>query len=198
MVELGQMVQALGVFVKPTGRKDNIIAAIVSYYIKRLKEDFAKLGAPPKETDTNVEENKDGDPKIVFELKKPSSLVEAPTAKEDHAVAATTNEDNIKQTNRISRRDDKRLDYDYRANRKYYSRKFGDTEFFTGDYNNLDHPARKHKSRNHRSYDQVDDYYSYNQVEDHRHHQRRGHGHAQYTSANAYNKFKIPDGLYRY
>ncbi|KAE9963649.1 hypothetical protein EG328_011238, partial [Venturia inaequalis] len=141
MVELGQMVQALGVFVKPTGRKDDIIATIVSYYIKRLKEDFAKLGAPPKETDTNVEENKDGDPKIAFELKKPSSLVEAPTTKEDYTVAATTNEDNIKQTNYISRRDDERLDHDYRANRKHHSRKFGDTEFFTGDHDNLDHPA---------------------------------------------------------
>ncbi|KAE9961165.1 hypothetical protein BLS_003577 [Venturia inaequalis] len=182
MVELGQMVKAFGVVVKPTAKKEEIISAIVARYITRLKENFLRLGRPPNEPDTNVETIEDSDIEIEIKLEISSTLIEASTSNKDHSVAVP--KDNDEHTNGTSRRDDDRPDHDYYASGKYRSRKFGDTEFSTGDHDNHDYPVRKHKSRNYCGYDQVEDYRSYDRVEDYRHH--HGHGQAQYPSGNTY------------
>ncbi|KAE9961561.1 hypothetical protein EG328_002561 [Venturia inaequalis] len=176
------MVKAFGVIIKPTAKKEEIISTIVARYITRSKENFLRLGRPPNEPDTDVETIEDSDVETGIKLEISSTLIEASTSNKDYSVAVP--KDNNEHTNGISRRDDNRLDHDYYTSGKYRSRKFGDTEFSTGDHNNHDYPVRKYKSRNHRGYDQVEDYRSYDRVEDHRHY--HGHGQAQYPLGNTY------------
>ncbi|KAE9961174.1 hypothetical protein EG328_005250, partial [Venturia inaequalis] len=139
IVELGQIVKAFGVVVKPTAKKEEIISTIVARYITRSKENFLRLGCPPNEPDTDVETIEDSNIEIGIKLEISSTLVEASTSNKDHSVAVP--KDNNEYTNGISRRDDNQLDYDYHASGKYRSRKFGDTEFSTGDYDNHDYPV---------------------------------------------------------